>query len=49
MSYGSGPAPFENCFVILQLLKRKDESENMDVFLIRIMKVEKQVEALEEK
>jgi len=43
------PAPFENYFVILQLLKGKDESENTDVFLMRIMKVEKEVEALEEK
>lgn len=49
MSYAPDPAPFENCFVILQLLKGKDESKNMDVFLIRIMKVERQVEALEEK
>lgn len=49
MSYAPDPAPFENCFVILQLLKGKDESKNMDVFLMRIMKVQRQVEALKEK
>lgn len=43
MSYSSDPAPFENYFVIFQLHKRKDESKNMDVFLMRIMKVERQV------
>lgn len=48
MPYSSDPSPFENYFVILQLLKGKDESKSMDVFLMRIMKVERQVEALEE-
>lgn len=48
MSHSSDPTPFENYFVVFQLHKGKDESKNMDVFLMRIMKVERQVEALEE-
>lgn len=40
MSYVTDPALFENCFVILQDLKGKDESKNMDVFPMRIMKFE---------
>lgn len=47
-SYAPDPASFENCFVILQLLKVKDESKNMDVFVMRIIKVERQAQALEE-
>lgn len=48
MSYATDPDHFENCFVIHQLLKGKDERKNMDVSPMRIMKVERQEETLEE-